>query len=91
MADILIMYSTVYGYFSWRSPTNGAYFIQSLVEQLNTFGYEKDLLTILTLVNRQVAIEYTSDNDGSEYSNCKQMCCIVSMLTKLLCFNDKNI
>lgn len=91
MADILIMYSTVYGYYSWRNPTNGAYFIQSLIEQLTRFGFTRDLLTILTFVNKQVAIEYTSADDGSAYGNCKQMCSIVSMLTRLVYFTEKDI
>lgn len=91
MADILVMYSTVYGYYSWRSPKNGAYFIQSLVQQLNRYGYSRDLLTILTFVNKQVAIEYKSANDGTEFANCKQMCCIVSMLTRLVYFTEKTV
>lgn len=89
MADILVMYATAFGYYAWRSPETGAYFIQSLIQQMQKHAFNEDLLTILTYVNKQVAIEYTSKNDGTTYGNCKQMCCIVSMLTRLLYFKEK--
>ena len=87
MADILVMYSTVEGYYSWRNPDKGGYFIQSLVKQIKLHHRTRDLLTILTFVNREVAIDFTSHQPTlPEYSGKKQMCSIVSMLTRLLYF-----
>lgn len=90
MADILVMYSTVEGYYSWRDPQNGGYFIQSLIKQLRKHYKTKDLLTILTFVNREVAIDFTSVNPQlPQYAGKKQMCSIVSMLTRLLYFTER--
>ncbi|KAJ8985556.1 hypothetical protein NQ317_019940 [Molorchus minor] len=84
-ADVLIMYSTVAGYYSWRDPENGSFFIQSLVRQLRKHHRSRDLLSILTCVNREVAIGFTSKEDGDPLLNDKkEMCSIVSMLTRLL-------
>ncbi|RZC36072.1 Peptidase C14 domain containing protein [Asbolus verrucosus] len=93
MADILVMYSTVDGFYSWRDPSSGGYFIQSLVKQLRLHHETKDLLTILTFVNREVAVDFTSyEPKNPKFSGRKQMCSIVSMLTRLLYFtNNKTI
>jgi caspase 7 len=91
MADILIMYSTVEGFTSWRDPINGSYFIQSLVKQLKEYNGTKDLLTILTFVNRQVAVNVTTyKNRHPGYGRGTQMCSIVSMLTRLVYFSQKS-
>ena len=90
MADILVMYSTVEGFYSWRDPGKGGYFIQSLVKQMKLYHKTKDLLTILTFVNREVAVDFTSYEPGlPEYCGQKQMCSIVSMLTRLVYFNKR--
>ncbi|XP_008197500.2 caspase-1, partial [Tribolium castaneum] len=92
MADILVMYSTVEGFYSWRDPKNGGYFIQSLVKQLRNHHRTKDLLTILTFVNREVAIDFTSlEPNHPRFSGRKQMCSIVSMLTRLMYFTQQQI
>ncbi|XP_023028226.2 caspase-1 [Leptinotarsa decemlineata] len=84
MADILVMYATVEGYFAWRDPETGSFFIQALVHQLRNFHKTRDLLSILTCVNRQVAIGFTSNERGvPELDKKKEMCSIVSMLTRL--------
>ncbi|RZC42790.1 Peptidase C14 domain containing protein, partial [Asbolus verrucosus] len=87
MADILVMYSTVDGFASWRDPENGSWFIQSLIRQLRKYHKTKDLLTILTYVNRDVAVNCSfSESSLLPHSECKQMCSIVSMLTRQLYF-----
>ncbi|KAJ8945946.1 hypothetical protein NQ318_016774 [Aromia moschata] len=87
-ADTLIMYSTVEGYFSWRDPKNGSYFIQSLVRQLKEHHQNRDLLSILTCVNREVAVGFTSNAPGQPLlNNKKEMCSIVSMLTRRFYFD----
>lgn len=90
MADILVMYSTMEGFYSWRDPQNGSIFIQALVRQLTKLHSTRDLLSILTFVNREVAIDFTSQTpDLPQFSGRKQMCSIVSMLTRLLYFNKQ--
>lgn len=89
-ADILVMYSTYDGHYSWRNPQNGSWFIQALSRELNEHGKVKDLLTILTGVSRRVAYEYQSNVPGNEKMHAmKQMPSIVSMLTKVLYFTKK--
>ncbi|XP_044757269.1 caspase-1-like [Coccinella septempunctata] len=88
MADILVMYSTVEDFLSWRNPKSGSYFIQSLVRQLSAHANEKDLLSILTYVNREIATGYSPEMEQQKiqiYAN-KQMSSIVSMLTKEIYF-----
>ncbi|XP_018567637.1 caspase-1 [Anoplophora glabripennis] len=70
-ADVLVMYSSYEGYYSFRHPQRGSYFIQSLVRQLKT-AEDRNLLSILTNVNREVAIMYSE----------KEMCTVVSTLTR---------
>ncbi|XP_060520802.1 caspase-1-like [Cylas formicarius] len=86
MADILMMYATAEGFYAWRDTKKGSCFIQSLAEQLKRHHRERDLLSILTLVNRQVAIGFSSKTLDPKMNNKKEMCSIVSMLTRLLYF-----
>lgn len=79
------------GYYAWRDPENGSVFIQSLVMLLDKLADKRDLLTVLTFVNRQVAVSFASyEPENPELNNNKQMCTIVSMLTRLLVFSSKN-
>ncbi|XP_037531026.1 caspase-3b [Nematolebias whitei] len=80
-ADFLYAYSTAPGYFSWRNPLKGSWFIQSLCETLEIFKGELDLMQILTRVNNKVARHFKSFSNFP-VSNKKQIPCIVSMLTK---------
>jgi caspase 7 len=89
MADILVMYSTVEGFYSWRNPKEGGYFVQALVKLLRKYNRTKDLLTILTFVNREVAVNFVSESEDPHYDEQKQMCSIVSMLTRLVYFDKK--
>ncbi|XP_018346795.1 PREDICTED: caspase-1-like [Trachymyrmex septentrionalis] len=91
-ADILVAYSTYDGFFSWRNPDSGSWFIQALCEELDLHGRSRDLLTIMTFVNRRVAIEYQSYVPQNEKFHAKkQIPSIVSMLTRLVYFPDKHI
>lgn len=60
LADLLVMYSTAEGYYSFRNPADGSWFIQALCEELQENPHE-DLLTILTGVNRRVAFAKQSN------------------------------
>ncbi|XP_076310797.1 caspase-1-like isoform X1 [Tachypleus tridentatus] len=54
-SDILCAYATVPDYVSFRSVSNGSFFIQCLVTQLQKYGEKEDILSILTLTNNSVA------------------------------------
>ncbi|XP_066148204.1 caspase-like [Euwallacea fornicatus] len=86
MADILIMYATVEGYAAWRDQTKGSWFIQTLVRKLEEHHNQRDLMSILTMVNREIAVDFESHHFKDEYNGKKEMCSIVSMLTRGLFF-----
>ncbi|KAK5640351.1 hypothetical protein RI129_011162 [Pyrocoelia pectoralis] len=90
MADILVMYSCYDGYLSWRCPHSGSWFIQSLCEELRLRSRDTDLLTLLTFLNRRMAISYKSISPNrKEMHEKKQIGTIVSTLTRLLYFYPK--
>ncbi|XP_029466304.1 caspase-7 isoform X2 [Rhinatrema bivittatum] len=85
-ADFLFAYSTVPGYYSWRNPGNGSWFVQALCQVLNMYGKQLEVLQILTRVNFLVATNFESWSDDARYCGKKQVPCVVSMLTKELYF-----
>lgn len=86
--DFLIAYSTVPGFYAWRNPRRGSWFIQTLCDELNEYWKEEDLLTILTFVNQRVAYDFESSVvDDPKSNEKKQMPCFTFTLTKLLHFN----
>lgn len=90
MADLLVMYSTYDGYYSWRNPRQGSWFIQSLCTELDENGRVRDLLTLLTGVSRRTAYEFQSFvPHNAKMDAMKQIPCIVSMLTKTFYFTKK--
>lgn len=74
---------------AWRNP-KGSWFIEALCDALNKYGYVHDLLTILTLVNRNVAIEFESNSTDPKMNKKKQIPCITSMLTRFVKFEKEN-
>lgn len=78
-ADILIYYSTVDGFVSWRDPTDGSWFIDSLCHVFNKYALlpNVELNTLLLRVNNRVAGKFN------------QMPEIVSRLRKEFYFNYK--
>lgn len=89
-ADFLTFYSTVPGFYSWRNTTQGSWFVQSLCKVLQQRAHNTDLLTMLTVVCRQVALYYESSVPGdSVMDSKKQVPSIVSTLTRLVCFRPK--
>ena len=94
MADILVMFSCADGYISIRNTLYGSWFIQALclkLEQYVNASEDKELMTILTGVNRHVAycMEANFFNDDPETPTHKNMPVIMSMLTKSFVF-DRN-
>lgn len=89
LADLLVMYSTAEGYYSFRNPDQGSWFIQALCDELLE-NPQEDLLTLLTSINRRVAFGYQSNvPHRHEWDASKQMPNIVSMLTKIFYFTKK--
>ena len=76
-ADFLIAFPTSSGYVSWRSHNEGTWYIKALCEQLEQCHDQYDLMTILTMVNGQVALKKTTDG-------YKQMPAPVTHLRKLV-------
>jgi hypothetical protein len=60
-SDFLIFSAAYDGYFSFRSPANGSWFIQALCDQIKDSKPEEDLNSILTKVSFYVAIHKTSN------------------------------
>nr|WJJ61468.1 caspase 7 [Andrias davidianus] len=85
-ADFLFAYSTVPGYFPWRNPGRGSWFVQALCHMLTEHGKQLEIMQILTRVNYMVATSFESWSDDPRFSEKKQIPCVVSMLTKELYF-----
>lgn len=89
LADLLIMYSTSEGFYSFRNPEDGSWFIQALCQELEENSHE-EIMTILTGVNRRVAFAKQSNvPQKASWDAMKQMPIIQSMLTKGLYFLKK--
>lgn len=84
-SDFLICYSCVEGYKSYRNPIDGSRFIKVLVQTLIEKCKSMDLLRMLTLVNRRVAVNFPRAHEIGD----KQQPCFVSTLTKDLYFLPK--
>ena len=73
----------VSGYFAFRRPTDGSWFIQALCSVLEKSDGTHDVLQLLTRVVNIVAQEYVSRVPlNPAIDNKKQTPCIYSMLTK---------
>ncbi|CAB3368663.1 Hypothetical predicted protein [Cloeon dipterum] len=88
-ADIIIANATIEGYYAWRNPGTGSWFIQQLCNQLELHHDRRDLQTILTFVSCRVAVDHESDVPGSYMNKMKQIPCVLSMLTRLVYFRRK--
>lgn len=90
-ADFLIAYSTLPGFYSWRNTQDGSWFMQAVIRVLNEYHHDLDLLTMLTIVNHQVAYFKSSNATSQEFANKKQVPCITSMLTRRVFLKPKKI
>lgn len=88
-ADFMIVYSTIPGFYSWRNPAQGSWFIQALTSIINKYAHSMDLLSMLTLVNRKVAYDFESNCPGQgDFDGNKQVPCVTSMLTRKIYFTS---
>lgn len=83
--DFLVVYSSAPGFYSYRDTLEGTWFIDAFCNVLDDSHGEIDLYNALTMINREVALEYESKNE----CKFKQIPCIVTMLTKLIRFRKK--
>lgn len=59
-ADILLSYSSLQGYVSYRDDEYGSCFVQVLAEIFSRYAWEKDIVNLVTLVNYNVVRAYTA-------------------------------
>nr|XP_003705392.1 PREDICTED: caspase-1-like isoform X1 [Megachile rotundata]XP_012145508.1 PREDICTED: caspase-1-like isoform X1 [Megachile rotundata]XP_012145509.1 PREDICTED: caspase-1-like isoform X1 [Megachile rotundata] len=85
-ADFLIAYSTLDDHVSWRDPSNGSWYLQTLCNVINTHWTTTDLLKMLTITARKVATEYVSQHDDVNLNEMVQMPTFTSTLTRDLLF-----
>lgn len=86
-ADILIAFSCVAGYYSWRNQQDGSWFIQLLCKEiLNADHKREDFLRILTKTSAAMAFTKESNCVDLKMNGKKQVPCIVSTLTKSFFF-----
>ncbi|GAB1600245.1 caspase-3-like isoform X2 [Argonauta hians] len=89
-ADVLIGFGTMPGFYSWRTPSQGTWFIQALTSVFSNYGRWMELHSMLTLVNHKVANNFESLTSDSSWNRMKQIPCISSMLTKQVYFLPKD-
>jgi hypothetical protein len=78
------------GYYSWRNPDTGTWFIQCLCKELQEHASNKDFLKILTGISRRVAVDYESYNSVYPWwHQKKQVPSFNSMLIRDLYFRSK--
>ena len=75
------MHNPYLGYVSYRNPVTGTRFIQELCNVLESRGRNEDLLSMMTILLRNVA---TLDEDFS------QMPYLITQLIRLVYFPQKN-
>ncbi|CAG9767465.1 unnamed protein product [Ceutorhynchus assimilis] len=89
-ADFLIFYATYEGYYAFRNDVTGSPWVTILCQELQKHHKNSDILTILTFVNRRLAIEYSSNNSSeSSKDGKKQISYFKSSLIRLLVFGEK--
>lgn len=78
------------GFYSFRNEKKGSCYVQYLCDTLEQYAETKDLLSILTITARKVAINFTSRNNRYLPSNNKkQIPSVTSMLIRDLYFTPK--
>lgn len=90
MSIIVILFIIYVGFYSWRNPEEGTWFVQCLCDVLDEYHETTDLLKMLTICARKVATQYSSYNDvNPEINDKKQVPSITSMLIRDLYFTPK--
>ncbi|CAH1179716.1 unnamed protein product [Phaedon cochleariae] len=82
--DMLVVYSTLEGRFSYRNPLTGSWFIQELCKNINTYGKRDDVISLLTRTAKCVSGNYYHEGH-LPYE--KQMPIFISTLSKKFYLN----
>lgn len=90
-ADFLVAYSTIPGFYSFRNTEKGSWFIRALVQVLDEYHMNYDLLTMMTMVCHRVAYNFCSNAADPAQSGMKQVPCINSMLTRRVFLQPKTM
>ncbi|XP_018370955.1 PREDICTED: caspase-1-like [Trachymyrmex cornetzi] len=89
-ADFLLAHSSIEGFYTWRSPYEGTWYIQSLCDILDEHGTTMDLMKMLTLTARKVATEFSSSNpEYRTLHNKRQVPSVTTMLIRSVYFPPK--
>ncbi|XP_011692405.1 PREDICTED: caspase-1-like isoform X2 [Wasmannia auropunctata] len=88
-ADFLIAHSSMKGFFTWRNPSEGTWYIQCLCDILDEHGTTMDLMNMLTLTSRKVATEFSSVSKDKYLDNQKQVPSVTTMLIRSVYFPPK--
>ena len=79
------------GFYSWRNPAEGTWYIQCLCSVIDQYASSCDLSKMMTITARKVATEYASFHVDPSHHNQKQVPSTTSMLTReIYFFDDKN-
>lgn len=79
------------GFYTWRNPEEGTWYVQSLCDVLDKHGAEYELMTLLTMTARKVAIDFASNNpDDISMHEQKQVPSVTTMLTRAVYFTSKS-
>jgi len=72
-SDFLFSYATPSGHASWRSTRYGSWYISELCEVLVDNAHHQDLLSMLTMVNRNVSEAHTTKGQKQSPSQVHQL------------------
>lgn len=79
------------GLYAWQDTQRGSWYVQALSEAFDRYGYQMDIISLMTSVNRQVINEYNNNvlNNITMHQQF-QMPGFTSKLKKLIKFTEKN-
>ncbi|KAL3876371.1 hypothetical protein ACJMK2_034223 [Sinanodonta woodiana] len=88
--DFLIMYATPPGYYAFRRPDTGSWFIKAFCDVFSGPDVSStEIQKLLTRVIRKVSFEYESQSKTKELAGKKQTSCCSHMLVKDIYFKVK--
>ncbi|XP_067672898.1 caspase-3-like isoform X1 [Haliotis asinina] len=88
--DFCVVYATPPGFYAFRRPTSGSWFVTGLRDVIENTDLKKyNFLQLMTKVINRVAREFESHSPQRAIDGKKQSGCIYSMLTKDVYFSPK--